>query len=288
MSASCTGSTDAITRGARIERIILGVREIGKSGMKSMKAPAVSVVGRNTLIPTCMLVISLAGALAGCARADRAEAMADQLAEMEGGADREVSIQRVEEIEREIRRYRKEVDRTVDATGELGVYYKMLAIEYMRGAMYGAAYDALEQAIAIQPENPILFYYSAVCAARMGKAQVISEDRQRWLDRSEALYRRAITLDPSYADALYGLSVLYVFELGRPEEAEDLLERLLAVESKEIDGRFLLARVYYSLGKLENAIELYREIESLTDVKQTREKALESREQVERELYGAQ
>jgi len=266
----------------------LGVREIGKSGMKSMKAPAVSAVGGNALIPACMLIISLVGSLSGCARADRADAMADQLVEMEGGADREVSIQRVEEIEREIRRYHKEVDRTVDATGELGVYYKMLAIEYMRGAMYGAAHDALEQAIAIQPENPILFYYSAVCAARMGKAQVISEDRQRWLDRSEALYRRAITLDPSYADALYGLSVLYVFELGRPEEAEDLLERLLAVESKEIDGRFLLARVYYSLGKLENAIELYREIESLTDVKQTREKALESREQVERELYGAQ
>jgi tetratricopeptide (TPR) repeat protein len=266
----------------------LGVREIGKSGMKSMKAPAVSAVGGNALIPACTLIISLVGALSGCARADRADAMADQLVEMEGGADREVSIQRVEEIEREIRRYHKEVDRTVDATGELGVYYKMLAIEYMRGAMYGAAHDALEQAIAIQPENPILFYYSAVCAARMGKAQVISEDRQRWLDRSEALYRRAITLDPSYADALYGLSVLYVFELGRPEEAEDLLERLLAVESKEIDGRFLLARVYYSLGKLENAIELYREIESLTDVKQTREKALESREQVERELYGAQ
>jgi tetratricopeptide (TPR) repeat protein len=288
MSASCTSSIDAITRGARIERIILGVREIGKSGMKSMKAPAVSAVGGNALIPACMLIISLVGSLSGCARADRADAMADQLVEMEGGADREVSIQRVEEIEREIRRYHKEVDRTVDATGELGVYYKMLAIEYMRGAMYGAAYDALEQAIAIQPENPILFYYSAVCAARMGKAQVISEDRQRWLDRSEALYRRAITLDPSYADALYGLSVLYVFELGRPQEAEDLLERLLAVESKEIDGRFLLARVYYSLGKLENAIELYREIESLTDVKQIREKALESREQVERELYGAQ
>jgi tetratricopeptide (TPR) repeat protein len=288
MSASCTSSIDAITRGARIERIILGVREIGKSGMKSMKAPAVSAVGGNALIPACTLIISLVGALSGCARADRADAMADQLVEMEGGADREVSIQRVEEIEREIRRYHKEVDRTVDATGELGVYYKMLAIEYMRGAMYGAAYDALEQAIAIQPENPILFYYSAVCAARMGKAQVISEDRQRWLDRSEALYRRAITLDPSYADALYGLSVLYVFELGRPEEAEDLLERLLAVESKEIDGRFLLARVYYSLGKLENAIELYREIESLTDVKQIREKALESKEQVERELYGAQ
>jgi len=212
----------------------------------------------------------------------------EQLAQMEGQAEAEVSMQRVEELQREVRVYRKEVERTVDASGQLAVYYKMLAIEYMRGAMYGAAYDALEQAIAIQPENPILFYYSAVCAARMAKSQVISEDRLRWLDRSEALYRRAVTLDPGYAAALYGLSVLYVFELDRPEEAEDLLERLLAVESKEIDGRFLLARVYYSLGKLENAIELYREIESLTDVKQAREEALDSRKQIEEELYGAQ
>jgi tetratricopeptide (TPR) repeat protein len=214
--------------------------------------------------------------------------MVDQLVQMEGEADREVSLQRIEEIEGEIRLYRKEVERTVDATGQLGVYYKMLAVEYMRGGMYGAAYDALEQALAIQPENPILFYYSGVCAARMSKAQVISEDRDRWLDRSEALYRHAITLDPGYAAALYGLSVLYVFELDRPEEAQELLERLLVVESKEIDGRFLLARVYYSLGKLENAIELYEEIESLTEIRQTREQALTSRQQIEEELYGAQ
>jgi tetratricopeptide (TPR) repeat protein len=253
-----------------------------------MENPAGSVARLAAWIPACTLIFCLVAFLASCARIDRDDAMVDQLVEMEGGTDREVSVQRVEEIEREIRRYRKEVERTVDASGQLGVYYKMLAVEYMRGAMYADAYDALERAIAIQPENPILFYYSAVCAARMAKAQVIGEDRMRWLDRSEALYRRAITLDPGYADALYGLSVLYVFELDRPQEAEDLLERLLVVESKEIDGRFLLARVYYSLGKLENAIELYREIESLTDEKQAREEALSSRKQIEEQLYGAQ
>jgi tetratricopeptide (TPR) repeat protein len=211
--------------------------------------------------------------------------MVEELVEMEG---REVSQQRVEEIQGEIERYRKEVDRTVEATGQIGVYYKMLAIEFMRGAMYGEAYSALERALEIQPENPILFYYSAVCAARMSGAQVISEDRMAWLDRSEALYRRAVTLDPGYAAALYGLSVLYVFELDRPEEAEVLLERLLSVESKHIDGRFLLARAYYSLGKLEKAIELYREIESLTGTNQIVEQARSSREQIEGELYGAQ
>lgn len=271
MRASCTGSTGAITRGDRIERIILGVREIGKKR-----------------IPAFVLIVCLVSALSACGRVGRDDAMVDQLVEMEGEAHGEVSVQRVEEIEREIRRYGKEVERTVDASGQLAVYYKMLAVEYMRGAMYAAAYDSLEQAIAIQPENPILFYYSAVCAARTSKAQVISEERARWLDRSELLYRRAITLDPGYAAALYGLSVLYVFELQRPEEAEELLEKLLTVESKEIDGRFLLARVYYSLGKLENAIELYREIESLTDVKQLRKQALAGREQIEEQLYGPQ
>ena len=249
-----------------------------------MKIPFGSLNRGAAAIATLILCL----VLISCARPDRDDALVESLAEMEGQADGEVSMQRVEELQREIRGFRKEVERTVDASGQLAVYYKMLAVEYMRGAMYSAAYDALEQAIAIQPENPILFFYSGVCAARMSKAKVIVEDRMLWLERSEALYRRAIALDPGYAAALYGLAVLYVFELDRPQEAEDLLERLLTVESKEIDGRFLLARVYYSLGKLENAIELYREIESLSDVKESRDRALENRKQIEGELYGAQ
>jgi len=234
------------------------------------------------IIQTCILV--------SCARTDRGEDNLDQLIEMEGDIyrDQEVSTQRIEEIEEAIRRYRKEVERTVDATGQVGIYYKMLAIEYMRGGMYGAAYDTLKQAIDIYPENPILFYYSAVCAARMSRAQVLEEDRERWLERSVTLYRRAIDLDPGYADALYGLSVLYVFELERPEEAEALLETMLTVESKEIEGRFLLAGVYYRLGKLEQALELYTEIESLSEVEQKRQEARDNKKRIEDELYGTQ
>lgn len=234
------------------------------------------------IIQTCILV--------SCARIDRGEDNLDQLIEMEGDIyrDQEVSTQRIEEIEEAIRRYRKEVERTVDATGQVGIYYKMLAIEYMRGGMYGAAYDTLKQAIDIYPENPILFYYSAVCAARMSRAQVLEEDRERWLERSVTLYRRAIDLDPGYADALYGLSVLYVFELERPEEAEALLETMLTVESKEIEGRFLLAGVYYRLGKLEQALELYKEIESLSEVEQKRQEARDNKKRIEDELYGTQ
>ncbi len=241
-----------------------------------------SLLSALLIIQTCILV--------SCARIDRGEDNLDQLIEMEGDIyrDQEVSTQRIEEIEEAIRRYRKEVERTVDAAGQVGIYYKMLAIEYMRGGMYGAAYDTLKQAIDIYPENPILFYYSAVCAARMSRAQVLEEDRERWLERSVTLYRRAIDLDPGYSDALYGLSVLYVFELERPEEAEALLETMLTVESKEIEGRFLLAGVYYRLGKLEQALELYKEIESLSEVEKKRQEARDNEKRIEDELYGTQ
>jgi hypothetical protein len=114
----------------------LGVGRIGKTGNPTMENPAGSTARLSARILTCTLVLCLAAALAACSRIDRDDAMVDQLVEMEGGTEREVSEQRVEEIEQEIRRYRGEVERKVDASGQLGIYYKMLAVEYMRGAMY--------------------------------------------------------------------------------------------------------------------------------------------------------
>jgi tetratricopeptide (TPR) repeat protein len=268
-------------------------------GVKERKVPLLAaaervartaVLGSVLSVSAVALVIALLSSLTGCSRIGKDEVLMDELVQMEEGGyeQKEVSVRRIEEIEGNIQRYRKEVKRTVEANGQLGIYYKMLAVEYMRAGMFGVAYEALQQAIAIHPENPILFYYSAVCAARMSKAQVILEDRQSWLEVSERLYHRAIALDPGYAAALYGLGILYVFELDRPEEAEGVLEELLLVESKNIDGRFLLARVYYSLGKLEETIQLYKEIESLSDVKEKRREAADRRVQIEDELYGAE
>jgi tetratricopeptide (TPR) repeat protein len=232
----------------------------------------------------------LIGALTlfGCRRMNREQAMVEELARMAGPEERELSAEKIREIETEIQEYRREVDRTVQAKGQLGVYYKMLAVEYMRAGMFQAAYEALQQAIAVYPENPILFYYQAVCAARMAKAQALEEDRRRWLEISERLYRRALYLDAGYAAALYGLSVLYVFELDSPQLAETQLEQLLQVESKHIDGRFLLGQVYFSLGRLEEAIEIYGEIESLSDAREDRERAAANRSEIEEQLYGAQ
>jgi tetratricopeptide (TPR) repeat protein len=211
-----------------------------------------------------------------------------ELQAMERGEYREQSLsqERVEELLEAIREYKKEVERKVDASSQIGVYYKMLAVQYMRAAMYQEAYQSLEQARDIYPENPVLFYLSGICAARLAKAQVEGETRALWFERAEFFYRRAIELDQLYVDALYALSVLYVFEFQQPQRAESLLERLLTKEKKNVDALFLLGNVYYQTGRLESALEVYDAIINTTSVETKKQEAEGNRQKIEAELYG--
>ena len=246
----------------------------------------------TALVGACVAAAITAASLGACARGE--DGYLESIERMEsprsGGRreSAEASEARIEEIRQAIARYRREVDRTVEATAQIGVYYKMLALQYMQREMYGAAYDSLAEAIRIHPENPILFYYSGVCAARMSRAVVDAEARALWLERSEGLYRRAVALDPRYVDALYALAVLLALELDRPEEAEGPVQRILEIEAGNVEAMFLLGNVYYRTGRLEEALVVYREIQEKTTVAQRREEALANQQKIREELYGGQ
>ena len=238
------------------------------------------------LRPAAIFFILLS--LITCSR-DREDYL-ELLTGMEGAGYRgeEISSKRIEEIKQGIRKYERIVEQKVEATSQIGIYYKMLAVQLMRGGMYQEAFKNLKEALAIHTDNPILYYLSGVCAARISKAQVEVEEKKLWLERSESLYRRAIELDPIYSDALYGLSVLLIFELNRGIEAEILLKTLLSRETKHIEAMFLLGNVCYSLGRLEEAIEIYDKISRTTTVEEKKREALANKKRIEDELYGAQ
>ncbi len=232
------------------------------------------------------VLLALAALLpAACAR-DR-DAYLEPLKRMEPGEGKNVSDRQIAELKAAIRRYQAEVDRKVRATQQLGIYYRMLAVRYINLQMYQPAYDALEQARAIYPENAVLCYYSAVCAARMGQAQTEAARRAEWLTRSERLYRRAITLDPDYPSGLYGLAVLYVFELDRPQEAVGPLEHLLEKQKNDTDALFLLGNVYYRVGQAEKALEIYNRLVRMDLPPDKRKEAEANKRRIEEELHGA-
>ena len=91
-----------------------------------------------------------------------------------------------------------------------------------------------------------------------------SDEKYNYLKLAESAYLRAIELEPRYVRSLYGLGVLYVFELDECEKAVPYLERALNVETKNTDIMFVLARAYYVTGRYDEAVSLYDRIISTT------------------------
>jgi cytochrome c-type biogenesis protein CcmH/NrfG len=231
------------------------------------------------------LAAALALLVVGCTR--REDFYLGELKRTEARAGAEADQRRIAELESGIRKYRQEVDRKVRASDQLGVYYRMLAVRYMELGMYRQAYEALEEARKIYPENPVLNYYAGVCAARLSLGQVEDEERRQWLERAERYYRRAIELDPLHSESMYALAVLLAYELKRPEEAEALLLRLLEREKKNADALFLLGGLYFGSGRLEQALEAYRRLEGLNLSEDRRRQAGENRKKIEDEMHGS-
>jgi tetratricopeptide (TPR) repeat protein len=185
--------------------------------------------------------------------------------------------ERIENLKKGISFYEAEVSRTVKNSKQIGIYYRMLTLEYMTLEMYNEALKSVQKSLEYFPTSPLLYYYGAVSSAQMSMA-VFDDDKQRaFIDLAERYYLRAISLDPKYNEALYGLSVLYIFELDRPFDAEPLLERLIARSRNNYDAVFLLARVKILKGEIDEAVDLYSKIEEKAPDDESRQNAKENR-----------
>ncbi|MBN2051257.1 MAG: tetratricopeptide repeat protein, partial [Spirochaetales bacterium] len=111
--------------------------------------------------------------------------------------------------------------------------------------------------------------------------------RNTYLEKAEFYYRRAIELKNNYVDALFGLSVLYVFEMNKPGEAKPLLEEALLYSGTDIQVMFLLARVYAELGDVDAAVALYEKIAETTEEDSQRREAEDNKRRLLDEYYGS-
>ncbi len=192
----------------------------------------------------------------------------------------------IEELKDAISKYDERVRDIQIAQGQIGIWYKILAARYIEKEMYGEALKALEKALEYYPDNQNLYYYVGLCAGYMAhksmdfEAEGRTEKRMNYLKLSEEAYRRAVTIEPRYVRALFGLGVLYVFELNQPENAVPYLEKLLTIDTKHIDAMFVLARAYYENFDFDKAVDLYDKIISITKSPERKAEAEANKKQV--------
>lgn len=172
----------------------------------------------------------------------------------------------IEELTDAIEKYKDRVSDIQLAQSQIGIWYKILGTRYLDNKMYGEALKCFQEALQYYPDNQNLYYYVGVCAGYMSHASMdfggsgSSEVKYNYLKLAEEAYTRAITIEERYVRALYGLGVLYVFELDEPEKAIPHLEKVLTIDTKNIDAMFVLARAYYSTYEFDKSADMYDKI----------------------------
>jgi tetratricopeptide (TPR) repeat protein len=196
----------------------------------------------------------------------------------------------IEGLRQAIALYEDQIERNVREGAQTGVYWKILATRLADRGLHNDALEALERAIYYNTDDPILYYLTGVSAANVAKSKVgfsanVERERTHYYSLSENAYLRSLELDITYTRPMYGLAILYVFELNRPEEAFIHLERLLQIQPSDTSAMFVLARAHYMTGNNRQAIEIYDRIAERTKDPKIREEALSNRDYIQRMIY---
>lgn len=198
----------------------------------------------------------------------------------------------IEQLKAAIEKYGEKAADVQLATSQIGIWNKILGTRYIDEGIkflnskekeyekaldsFSKALKCFEEALKIYPLNENLYYYVGVCGGYMSCAAmdfsgaVNHEVKYNYLKLAEEGYLRAIELDDRYVRALYGIGVLYVFELEEPEKAIPHLEKLLTIDKKNLDAMFVLARAYYSTYNFDKSIAMYDKIIATTKAEETK------------------
>ncbi|MDC7224166.1 MAG: hypothetical protein PQJ60_10530 [Spirochaetales bacterium] len=187
------------------------------------------------------------------------EELARRVGELDGFS--ETDQERIDQLKSDIRRVDREVEETIEQVRDRGSYYKLLGLKYMDYEMWAAGVEAFDGALAVYPENSRLHYYRAVCLGQWGINESLPSRRQDLFERAEFDYLRAAEQDRIYTSPLWGLAVLYVYEMDRPGEAASVLDRLLQIEPSHEKATLLRAELYKAAGNKMRALELYRKLQ---------------------------
>ena len=186
--------------------------------------------------------------------------------------------------------YEDQIERNVREGAQTGVYWKILATRLADRGMHNDALSALERAIYFNSEDPALYYLTGVSAGAVAKSIVgfsasAQREQENYYRLAENSFKRALEIDITYTRPMYGLGILYVFELDRPQEAITHLERYLQILTSDVSAMFVLARAYFMIENYSRAMELYDRIAERTKDRNIREEAFKNKDLILEMLY---
>lgn len=198
----------------------------------------------------------------GCTR-EKTRNLVSQTYEMEenSAANRD---ERVRELTGEIKEIEKDLEETLEKYQKIGNFQRALGVKMMHYKMYFKAYEHFTNAIDFYPNSEMLHYYRGIAASQYALSQDDEVKRFEYLNKALYSHQHSIKLNPRFTKGLYALSILYVYEFNRPEDAKPLLDTLLSISTREFDAMILRALLYEKDGQLNAALDLYDRVLELS------------------------
>ena len=231
------------------------------------------------------LILLIVLLLFGCKKDEKA--FFNNMSQMdEGHLTAEQMKSKEKELKDAIRENKKILEQRIEAARNLVQFHRMLGKLYLDNRMYLLAAQEFEEAIKIDTENPVLFYYAGLSYARYAKSLIDVTMQFTNILLAEKYYLKAIDYDSNFTRAIYAVSVLYVFELDQPDRAAFYLEQLLQTQKSDFEAMFLLANAYIRLDLTDKAVALYDNIikKSMSNV--YKKQAEENKKQLLSSGYG--
>ncbi|GHV32915.1 hypothetical protein AGMMS4952_24190 [Spirochaetia bacterium] len=234
------------------------------------------------------LIIAVVVGLVRYNRYKRVDALAGQISAL---SSKNGPPETIEGLRTAIKAYEARIEKHLKDAAQTGVYCKILAYRLQDRGLHGEALDALEKGISYTPTDATLHYLVGVSAGFVAKSTLNFEgmpgnmNRAKYYALAEEGFLRAISLDERYVRPLYGLGVLYAFDLDRPREAIPYLQRSLDI-SPDVDTMFVLARSFYMIESYREAVAVYDRIIGFTKDPVKVEEAQRNRQVVMDRIYG--
>ena len=232
-----------------------------------------------------IIFLLIALSLFGCNKSEKA--FFANINEMdEGNLTADQMKSREKELKEGIRENKNILEQKIEAARNLAQYHRMLGKLYLDNRMYLLAAQEFDEAIKIDTENPVIYYYAGLCYARYAKSLTNEALQFTNLLLAEKYYLKAIDFNSNFGRALYAVSVLYVFELDQPDRAAFYLEHLLTTQKSDVDAMFLLANAYIRLDLQDKAVVMYDNIIKTSVTTEYKKQAEENKRQLKNNGFG--
>jgi tetratricopeptide (TPR) repeat protein len=212
------------------------------------------------------------------------------IAQIKALSPRDTPPQTIEDLRTAIRLYEELIEQHVQNAAKTGLYWKLLASRLQDRGLHHEALNALERAVYYFPEDVYVHYMRGVSAGIVAKSSFDplggNADEQSYYALAEMSYLRAIELDENYTRPRYGLGILYVFEMNKPQEAIPHLVRYLEITKNDVDAMFVLARAYYMVDNYQDALDMYDRIITISRDAAQRMEAENNRQLIMDSYYG--